>query len=458
MYVNSDMSNYQTIYTIPPFLGYILDNIGRHKYNQSLITIGKKLGIEANVLQHFVSQLIEQPCKSVSFMGKELFFPEHLLIYSEKKDNTNYLSIKSFSPFNDFVRCRPLIPINVNFMVTEHCNTNCIYCYAKRDTRKEMATTDFERIFKKLSLSGVINLTLTGGDIFARKDWYEIISLSRKFGFGSLISTKTILTEHNIVNLKRLGVNEIQFSLDSTSANVLNKVIKVKSEYVEQLKVMFENCIKHDLKISLRTVLCKLNSHIENIKGLCDFVNIYTCISNWTITPAFYSENQIDYKKYSVGNEELKEIFLYLKEQKIRIRPLFNKLSKDGYILQRAKDAESFVETNQICYANTYSMSILPTGDCTVCEMLYYNRDFIIGNIKEMTVDAIWNSDKALMLYSPIKENVIKESACYSCGVFDKCKKGISKRICYVDIMKVHKHIDFPDPKCPNSRPCNYIL
>ena len=104
-------------------------------------------------------------------------------------------------------------------------------------------------------------------------------------------------------------------------------------------------------------------------------------------------------------------------------------------------------------------MSILPSGDCTICEMLYYNKHFIIGNIKEMNIEDIWNSKKALSLYSPSKEEIVVESTCSSCSMFDKCRKNLAKKICYVDIMKVHKHPDFPDPKCPQSQQmCNYIL
>ena len=80
---------------------------------------------------------------------------------------------------NAYTVCRPHTPISVNFMVTEKCNTNCIYCYAKRDTRQEMSTSEILKVFKDLSDYAIVNLTLTGGDIFARKDWYEIISYSK---------------------------------------------------------------------------------------------------------------------------------------------------------------------------------------------------------------------------------------------------------------------------------------
>lgn len=458
MFVNYDLNNYQRIYPIPPFLGYIFAHIGQMEYSQFIQTVGKTLNVDSNMLKHFLSKIIEQPSKSLLFLGKEISFPENLLIQSWQKDDRTYYMVDGFSPMNAYTVCRPHTPISVNFMVTERCNTNCIYCYAKRDTRKEMSTSEILKVFKDLSNHAIVNLTLTGGDIFARKDWYEIISYSKDAGFGYLISTKTALREADIIKLKQLGIHQLQFSLDSVSPSILRDMINVDDGYCDRLKAMFQACTNQDIKISLRTVLCRQNANVDSIKTLCDLIDTNNCISNWVITPAFYSENKKDYNHYAVSNEMLKKAFTYLQKRNIRIRPLFNKFNNKGYILQRTKDVADFVEHNQICYANTYSMSILPSGECTVCEMLYYNKHFIIGNIKEKSIEEIWNSSRALSLYSPSKEDIVKDSACSSCLVFDECKKNIAKRVCYVDVMKVHKNPDYPDPKCPQSKACHYIL
>ena len=52
------------------------------------------------------------------------------------------------------------------------------------------------------------------------------------------------------------------------------------------------------------------------------------------------------------------------------------------------------------------------------------------------------------------------KSPCHSCSVFTKCKKSIAKRVCYVDIAKVHENnsFDFPDPRCPMAEKVNVIL
>lgn len=458
LYIDSEIDNYRTIYPIPPFLGYIFSNIGRKEIAQSLSLISERLNISISILRHFIGQLVEKPSQSLSFQGEKFFFPEHLLLYSSKKDTNYYHTVRNFNPMVAYKPCRPYIPLTINYMVTEKCNTNCVYCYAKRDMKQEMSTLEIIQVLHELSEAGVINLTLTGGDIFARKDWADIISETQKAGFGYLISTKTILEEGDILELKKLRISKIQFSLDSISGNILHEMIKVSDDYVDRLKLMFRYCTLHEISISLRTVLCKQNATIEEVKKLCDFIDTNSCIKSWVITPAFYSENKKDYSNYAISNEMLIKVFSYLQKRKMRIRPLFNKINIDGYKLQRASTVFNFIETNQKCYANIYSMSILPSGVCTICEMLYYNQDFILGNIKKQKLKDIWNSDKAFKLFLPNQSEVTRTSACSSCLVFDKCKRELAKNVCYVDIMKVHNDLDFPDPRCPQSMECGYIL
>ncbi|MBR6455378.1 MAG: hypothetical protein IKS72_00370, partial [Prevotella sp.] len=106
-FLDSDMSNYQSVYPIPPFLGYILANIGKKEYGHSIMDIGEKLDIDTTILQHFLPQIIEQPSKSVFFMEKEIVFPENLLIYSNREDDALHFTVENFSPMNEYIQCRP---------------------------------------------------------------------------------------------------------------------------------------------------------------------------------------------------------------------------------------------------------------------------------------------------------------------------------------------------------------
>ena len=48
---------------------------------------------------------------------------------------------------------------------------------------------------------------------------------------------------------------------------------------------------------------------------------------------------------------------------------------------------------------NTYTISVLSSGRCSVCEMLYDNSTFCVGDLRVQTLESAWNSTKALNLY-----------------------------------------------------------
>lgn len=144
-----------------------------------------------------------------------------------------------------------------------------------------------------------------------------------------------------------------------------------------------------------------------------------------------------------------------------KLSPLKQPKEKRLFAPVRAEPASTvseFVCRNQICLANTTSLSILANGLCSICEMLYDHPEYILGSVRKASISEIWNSEKALNLYSPQQENIESDSPCKTCEVFSKCKTTFGKRICYLDITKVGGNQEDPDPRCPLSKKTKYIL
>lgn len=165
-------------------------------------------------LRHFLQGLSTDSSKQIKFQGNSIVFPKYLVIHSDTPSiNTGKIS-ENFKSI-ELVFERPRVPIDVNIMVTTKCTTNCCYCYAKRKFDYELSSTEIINIIENCYNLGVVNLNLTGGDIFARKDWKEILFTARKFGYNPFISTKTPLPESDVNYLNSIGITEIQFSLDT---------------------------------------------------------------------------------------------------------------------------------------------------------------------------------------------------------------------------------------------------
>lgn len=453
-------SNFNTL-TIPPFMGYILANIGKYPIPHAYEIISRKLSVSPLSIKTFVEQLVGRTGTSRFLISNnlEINLPINLLVYSEKPQKIEYLESSNFNPREEFVIKRPSMPTTANLMVTTKCNTDCIYCYANRSLKPTMSTSEIIRIINELHDGGVINLSLTGGDIFTHKEWHLILKETHRCGYKPMLSTKTPLNKDSLLLLKKLGYHEFQFSLDSYEPQVLSTLLKVKHNYIDCVVDMLKNCIDLDLKIQIRSVLTKLNGNYEQFSNFYNFLTQFSCIKEWDITPAFFSEYKKDtYKDYKIENENLKKIYRFTQQTDLKLRIGINKFNSDGYVLKRCSSVEDFVCKNQICLANTTTISILANGLCSICEMLYEHDEYILGNVLTDSIFNIWNSNKALNLYSPKQEEIVNDSPCKECSVFENCKTKFGKRICYLDIAKMKGEKDDPDPRCPTAKKCNIIL
>ena len=448
-------------FCILSFMGFILAHIGDFETEESLTRISSKLGISRNAVNNFITQLTENPeCKN--FMIDETHsvnLPPDLLVRSDLKVDVNVWESPEFDIASDYVIKRPEMPLSVNLMVTTQCTTDCAYCYANRSLLPLMDTDTILGLIDELYIGGVTNITLTGGDVFARKDWMIILKKLREYGYFPYLSTKTPIGRESIVTLKGLGYDEIQFSLDSCSEEILKKMVAAPNNYLDKVKNFLLNAEKLEMKVLIRSVLTRHNSNICTVKSLYDFLCGYGSVREWVLTPAFFSPyKQSEYKGLEVYNTDLKDIYDFIHQEGMKFYVGLNKITKEGYCLRRTERVEDFVISNQIRLANTTSLSILANGKCSVCEMLYEDEDFILGDIHVNSVREIWNSPKATDLYSLSRDTINSDSPCYGCKVFTECRQGYGKRICYLDIRKTGKPLSFPDPRCPMAEKCDLIL
>lgn len=448
-------------FCIPPFMGYILAHIGDYEYGRSIKEIGNSLNISEMAVDNFVRQLIDNEEKKEFRIDdtQSVVLPVSLLMQAANKQEVVVFEEKGFDGLGDYAVRRPSVPVSANLMVTTSCTTDCIYCYANRNLKPILSTDKILSVIEDLHLQGTVNVSLTGGDIFANRDWRVILRKVRLEGYKPFLSTKTPLNQEQIAFLRELGYDEIQFSLDSSDADILSSMVNVGSGYIQRVETFLRECSSLGLDVLIRSVLTKLNASIDRVTALYDFLSKFGCVKEWVMTPAFFSAYKAkEYASLEVRNEDLKDAYDFSKKENLAFRVGLNKITKDGYVLKRFADVKEFVCGNQICMGNTTCISILANGDCSVCEMLYDNPEFLLGNVSESSIKEIWNSDKALSLYSMNQMDFPQDSACKDCRVFDKCRNGYGKRVCYIDIAKTGHSKYSPDPRCPLAEDCGVIL
>ena len=114
---------------------------------------------------------------------------------------------------------RAHVPLAVLFEVTHRCNLGCEHCYLTegpvgrpRPTREELTLDEVRPVLDQLAEAGTLFLTLTGGEVFMRRDFLEILAHARSCGFSvTIFTTGTLLTPEtasalaDLHPLKRLG-------------------------------------------------------------------------------------------------------------------------------------------------------------------------------------------------------------------------------------------------------------
>jgi MoaA/NifB/PqqE/SkfB family radical SAM enzyme len=89
-------------------------------------------------------------------------------------------------------------PLFCTFEITPTCNLRCHFCYVALDPYKGpyLGTEQVKAVLDRLERAGVLWLTLTGGEIFSRRDFPEIYAYAKQKGFlVTLFTNATMVTE-----------------------------------------------------------------------------------------------------------------------------------------------------------------------------------------------------------------------------------------------------------------------
>src|SRR4051812_18041582 len=94
------------------------------------------------------------------------------------------------------------IPHSAMVELTWRCNLRCTHCYLPEGQRRksareadELSTEELIRVFDEMAALGVLYLTLSGGEVFMRRDFLLLAAHARKRAFDvRVFTTGTIFT------------------------------------------------------------------------------------------------------------------------------------------------------------------------------------------------------------------------------------------------------------------------
>lgn len=160
------------------------------------------------------------------------------------------------------ISLRKNIPLDIIVELTNQCNLNCIHCYVSGKNKvdnRELSAIQWKNIFDQLADIGCLYLTFTGGEIFARKDIFELMEYARNKGFAlTLFTNGTLLNDEIIKRIKKLNVMEIHLTLYSMSPEIHDKITRKRGSYLKTKKTIKKLC-ENGLNVVVKCPLMKLN-------------------------------------------------------------------------------------------------------------------------------------------------------------------------------------------------------
>ncbi len=131
------------------------------------------------------------------------------------------------------------VPMNALIEVTGRCHLDCVHCYLdiKNPVKNEMTLEEIKGVFDSLRDAGTMFLTITGGEIFLRRDIFEIMEAARerKFSFR-LYTSGTLLNRKKIARIAALKPTAVEISIYGMRSSAHDAITQRKGSLRKSLR------------------------------------------------------------------------------------------------------------------------------------------------------------------------------------------------------------------------------
>jgi len=296
------------------------------------------------------------------------------------------------------------VPLNVQLDLTYRCNERCVHCYLDHHDHGEMTTAEIKHLLQDMADAGVLILTLSGGEIFVRKDIFEIIEHARRLMFCVRLKTNaTLIGEQEATRLRDLAIESIQVSIYSHRADVHDAITLLPGSLERSLKAI--RFLKaHGLKVIIANVLMTHNAgDYAKVRRLAADLGV-ECTLDPTITPMMDGDRSI--LSLGVDHDTLSEVF--------RDEDLVG--DAESFCAIPAEVGEDDLESTP-CSAGHTACYVSPYGDVFPCVQF----PLPTGNVRREHFIDIWRHSTQM---NEVRSIRVKDlPTCSSCTHASSCSR-----------------------------------
>lgn len=198
--------------------------------------------------------------------------------------------------------------------VTDRCNLRCHYCMPSEGINfvknEELLTIDELKIISKTMVSkGIDKIRITGGEPFVRKDLMVLMRYMAKLeGLNDIsITTNATLIGPYIDELKELGIQNINVSLDAINKDTFEKITRR-----DQYDVVYGNL----MRLINEGFNVRINFIVLEGQNIQDIIPILKLQETYPVAVRFLEEMPFNggSKEFNTIHWDYKTIIEYIKE------------------------------------------------------------------------------------------------------------------------------------------------
>jgi len=245
-------------------------------------------------------------------------------------------------------------PASGTFELTNNCNIACRMCYVRSCTEqsKELSASEWLILAQDAVDNGMVFLTLTGGEILLRPDFFEIYEPLSHMGLVLTIFTNgTLITDEFAKRLTQYPPNLTKITLYGASRTTY-KAITGSADAFNRCCSGIETFIKRGIPVGLKTTITQQN--IDELESMQQMAR------NWglPITASWLLSDRRDGKSSEIEKCRLSP------QEGVKLESLDHTYKKKW--LEARKD---FVlkNGNFYCRAGKATFAVTPSGEMNVC-------------------------------------------------------------------------------------------
>ena len=270
--------------------------------------------------------------------------------------------------------------------LTYRCNERCVHCFNPGASHvegdktfrkvKELSLEKIKETLDDLKKIGVFRLLITGGEIFLRKDFFEIVEYIRKLRFSFTIFTNgTLMKEKDIEKIKDLYPQRIELSLYSHDPEIHDGITRLKGSWEKTINIA--KYIKlQNIHVVLKTIVMgNTVNDVQKFENFCNELDIESSI-DFNMSPG------VDGSLFPVENllPKAKDLILqcYSETSPLHV----GRLNKPKKFDPKKLHGES------VCGAGKSLMNITAEGNISPCNSLPLE----VGNLNNIKMSEVWKN------------------------------------------------------------------